>query len=173
MRSLTVDECSVVSGGLLQKPFGDVGDFDDGLSSGPIFPPLAYLLEKQSGSGGDSGGSGVFVTTDANGVETVWVFAGKDGGTGTTAAEAAVCTIQYTLAGNALGAGAGLLAGGWLGGLLGGGLGFLAIPFVGPFGPAGGTYAGILVGRHEGGKFGFWAGGVAGGWVGAYACNGG
>lgn len=173
MRSLTVDECSVVSGGLLQKPFGDVGALDDGLSSGSIFGPLAYLLEKHGGSGGDSGGSGVFVTTDANGVETVWAFAIKDGVTGTTATEAAVCSIQYTLAGQALGFGLGQLTGPWLGGLLGGGLGFLAIPFVGPLGPAGGTYAGILVGRHEGGKFGFWAGGVAGTWAGAYACNGG
>ena len=173
MRSLTVDECSVVSGGLIQKSSDVPWPNDDWSSWGPFLP--IYLLEKKGGSsnGDGDGDGGVFVTTDANGVETVWVFAGKDGGTGTTAAEAAVCTIQYTLAGNALGAGAGLLAGGWLGGLLGGGLGFLAIPFVGPFGPASGTYAGILVGRHEGGKFGFWAGGVAGGWVGAYACNGG
>jgi len=74
MRSLTIDECSVVSGGLLQKPFGDVGAFDDGLSSGPIFGPLAYLLEKQSG------GKCVTVTTDSNGYQTVNIIADCSGG---------------------------------------------------------------------------------------------
>jgi len=74
MRSLTVDECSVVSGGLLQKPFGDVGGFDDGLSSDPIFGPLAYLLEKQSG------GKCVTVTTDSNGYQTVNIIADCSGG---------------------------------------------------------------------------------------------
>ena len=64
MRSLTVDECSVVSGGLLQKPFFDVGAFDDGLSSGGL-GALAYLLEKQGGGSGEA-------------LETVYVTAQRD-----------------------------------------------------------------------------------------------
>lgn len=73
MRSLTVDECSVVSGGLLQKPFGDIGAFEDGSSFGSILGPLAYLLDKQSG------GKCVTVTTDSNGYQTVNIIANCSG----------------------------------------------------------------------------------------------
>lgn len=118
MRSLTVDECSVVSGGLIQKSSGvPWSDNDDGFGWAPSLP--IYLLEKKGGSSNDGngdGGGGVFVTRDANGVETAWVLASKDGGTGTTATEAAVCSIKYTLAGQALGFGLGQLTGPWLGG---------------------------------------------------------
>lgn len=152
MRSLTVDECDQVSGGLMK--------YEDWLKSGGF----AWGGATSSESG--AGGNGIFVTTDANGVETVWAFASKDGGS-----ESSLCEIQFTLAGNGLGWLIGKNGGVWLGGLAGGAVGFVAMPVVGPAGPAAGTFAGIVVGREFGGKFGFWAGGVAGATAGAYACN--
>jgi len=76
MRSLTVDECSVVSGGLLQQkePFGNFGNELD--PSNWSLGPLAYLLDKQSGGKGKC----VTVTTDSNGNQTVNIIADCSGG---------------------------------------------------------------------------------------------
>ena len=167
MRSLTVDECSVVSGGLLQKPFGDIGAFDDGSSFGSILGPLAFLLEKQGGSGGDSGGSGVFVTTDANGVETVWVFNSHGAEIGSVASDLKFenCKLLFS----SVGAAAGYLAGLGVGEAVGGGLGFLVGVYSGvALGPIGVVFfAGT--GAAIGARFGGPVGAGVGGWIGTNA----
>ena len=110
MRSVTVDECSVVSGGLVQKPFGDVGAFNDGLSSGSIVGSLTYLLEKQGG------GMCVTATTDSNGL-TVNIIADCSGGPSASASGGGAGSwFGSALAGGGL---AGFAIGGVYGTLLG------------------------------------------------------
>jgi hypothetical protein len=165
MRSLTVDECGVVSGGLVNSR-GYTDPLDEGMS------PASYVYQLTGNSNGyctnSEGGPCVFVSTDENGIETVWVF-----GNSYAAVDAAICQVNFTLGLSVTGWAVGKFAGGALGGFVGGGVGFLAIPFGGPGAPVVGTAVGAALGSHHGGAAGAWAGGVAGGYVGAYVCNGG
>jgi len=136
MRSLTVDECSVVSGGLLQKPFGDVGGFDDGLSSDPIFGPLAYLLEKQSG------GKCVTVTTDSNGYQTVNIIADCSGGASSSSGHGSGDWIRNTFL---LFGAAGMAGGAYFGGSIAAGH-LTGAGLLGPLMMAEGVYAGGMLG---------------------------
>ena len=165
MRSLTVDECGVVSGGLVNS-----GELTNPLMDG--FSQSSYVYRLNGNSNGScinfEGDSCVFVSTDENGIETVWVF-----GNSYAAVDAAICQINFALGGSLTGWAVGHFAGGALGGFVGGGVGVLAIPFAGPGAPVVGTAAGLVLGSNHGGAAGAWAGSVAGGYVGAYVCNGG
>lgn len=140
MRSLTVDECGLVSGGLLQKPFGDIGSDPFGISE-PKFPSamdFAYLLGKNSKSASDGSSGCVKVSTDDSGNQTVTIFGSCGGSSGSSAGS----WIGGTLLGAAvIGAGAGMV---WGGGVAAGhvaGLGAL-----GSLAIAEGVYAGALLG---------------------------
>ena len=132
MRSLTVDECSVVSGGLIQKSSDVPWSDDDGFGWAPSLP--IYLLEKKGGSSNDGdGGGGVFVTKDANGVETVWVFNSHGAEVGSAASDLKFENCKMLLSG--VGAAAGYLAGLGVGEAVGSGLGFLVgLYSLGPIG---------------------------------------
>lgn len=132
MRSLTVDECSVVSGGLLQQkePFGNFGNELD--PSNWSLGPLAYLLDKQSGGKGKC----VTVTTDSNGSQTVNIIADCSSGQGSGD------WIRNTLL--VFGA-AGMAGGGYFGGSIAAGH-LTGAGLLGPLMMAEGVYAGAMLG---------------------------
>jgi hypothetical protein len=172
MRSLTVDECGVVSGGLLQSPFGDIGS-DPFRISEPKLPSamdFVFQLEKNNSDSCKSSDGGVcaFFTTDSNGTETVWIF-GQD----RSAVEAALCQLNSGALGAASGYALGKWAGSSVGMVTGIGLGALAVPWVGPAGVPVGGAAGYWLGGKYGGAVGGSVGGYIGGYIGAYYCNGG